>query len=263
MRARPEMGAGVERRVSCACFDGSSNPVCSPASWDAASLLLAVLAFANFVNDCVAAAGADERFASRKVAVRSLAVSPDGRFIAMVLVKDGKQQIWIRALDALESAPLAGTDNAADPFWSPDSRFIAFFADAKLKKIDRSGGPVQTLCDALAVLGGTWNRNGDILIAALTSAASSEAGGAVARFPGMPLPRDLSRLSAGWPSLRSHAQSHRKHNRVRIVARVNGRTGGTGESCPMSPRPKSWRRSRRPRGSHIVHPRRHADGIAV
>ena len=101
-----------------------------------------------------------------KSLVRSLAVSPDGRFIAVVLVKDGKQQIWIRALDALELAPLAGTDNAADPFWSADSQFIAFFADAKLKKIDRSGGPVQMLCDALAAVGGTWNRNGDILIGA-------------------------------------------------------------------------------------------------
>src|SRR5438309_3754868 len=73
----------------------------------------------------------------------SLAVSPDRREIAMVLVKDGKQQIWVRPLDTLEPTMLAGTDNAVDPFWSPDSRYIGFFADAKLKKIERSGGPVQ------------------------------------------------------------------------------------------------------------------------
>lgn len=120
-----------------------------------------------------------------KSRVRSLAVSPDGYFIAMVLVKDGKQQIWIRALDAQELAPLAGTDNATDPFWSPDSRFIAFFADAKLKKIDRSGGPVQTLCDALAAVGGTWNRNGDILIGALDQVERiSASGGALSKLPG-------------------------------------------------------------------------------
>jgi hypothetical protein len=120
-----------------------------------------------------------------KSLVRSLAVSPDGRFIAVVLVKDGKQQIWIRALDALELAPLAGTDNAADPFWSADSQFIAFFADAKLKKVDRSGGPVQTLCDALAAVGGTWNRNGDILIGALGQVERvSDAGGAKSKLPG-------------------------------------------------------------------------------
>ncbi len=120
-----------------------------------------------------------------KALVRSLAVSPDGRAIAMVLVKDGKQQIWVRTLDALEATPLAGTDNADDPFWSPDSRSIAFFADAQLKKIDRSGGPVQTLCDALGVLGGTWNGNGDILIGALWRVQRvSEAGGAVSDLPG-------------------------------------------------------------------------------
>jgi len=120
-----------------------------------------------------------------KSLVRSLAVSPDGSFVAIVLVKEGKQQIWIRALDALELTPLAGTENAVDPFWSPDSRFIAFFADARLKKIDRSGGPVQTLCDALGAVGGTWNRNGDILIGALSGLQRiSDAGGAVTDLPG-------------------------------------------------------------------------------
>jgi eukaryotic-like serine/threonine-protein kinase len=127
-----------------------------------------------------------------KSLVRSLAVSPDGRLIAVVLVKDGKQQIWIRALDALELAPLAGTDSAADPFWSADSQFIAFFADAKLKKIDRSGGPVQTLCDALAAVGGTWNRNGDILIGSLAQLQRvSDAGGAITKLPGHAEIREL------------------------------------------------------------------------
>jgi serine/threonine protein kinase/roadblock/LC7 domain-containing protein len=115
----------------------------------------------------------------------SLAVSPDGRSIAAVLVKDGKQQIWIRRLDAIEWNTLAGTENAADPFWSPDSRFIAFFADARLKKIESSGGPVQTLCDALAVLGGAWNRSGDILLGALWRVQRvSDAGGTVSDLPG-------------------------------------------------------------------------------
>ena len=119
-----------------------------------------------------------------KSLVRSLAVSPDGHFVAAVLVQGGKQQIWIRALDAPELTPLAATDNATDPFWSPDSQFIAFFADAKLKKIDRSGGPVQTLCDALGAVGGTWNRNGDILIGALSQVQRiSDAGGSVSGLP--------------------------------------------------------------------------------
>lgn len=122
----------------------------------------------------------------------SLAVSPDGRFVAVVLVKDGKQQIWVRALDSAEMTPLAGTDGAVNPFWSPDSRFIAFFADARLKKIERSGGPVQTLCDALAAVGGTWNRNGDILIGALEQVLRvSDAGGSPAKLPGHPAVTEL------------------------------------------------------------------------
>ena len=120
-----------------------------------------------------------------KSLVRSLAVSPDGSAIAMVLIKDGKQQIWVRRLGAMDATPLTGTDNATDPFWSPDSGSIAFFADGQLKKVDSSGGPVQTLCEALGVLGGTWNRNGDILLGALwTVQRVSDAGGPVTDLPG-------------------------------------------------------------------------------
>jgi Tol biopolymer transport system component len=120
-----------------------------------------------------------------KSLVRSLAVSPNGRFVALVLVKDGKQRIWVRALDAPDMTPLEGTDDAADPFWSPDSRFLAFFADSKLKKIERTGGPVQTLCDSLGAVGGTWNHKGDILIGALDQVQRvSESGGPLTKIPG-------------------------------------------------------------------------------
>ena len=114
----------------------------------------------------------------------SLAVSPDGRYIALVLVRQGKQQIWIRALADLELTPLAGTDGAAQPFWSPDSRTIGFFADARLKKIDRSGGLVPTQCDALGALGGGWNQYGDIVVGALNGIQRVPAvGGAMSDLP--------------------------------------------------------------------------------
>ena len=120
-----------------------------------------------------------------KSRVQSLAASPDGRHIAMVLVREGKQQIWVRALDAQDPAELAGTDGANDLFWSPDSRFIGFFADARLKKIHRSGGPVEILCDALAASGGAWSSNGEILFGGLAVLEKvSESGGAVSELPG-------------------------------------------------------------------------------
>src|SRR6266705_355377 len=74
--------------------------------------------------------------------------------------------LWMRQLDSLTSQPLAGTDGVtaqASMFWSPDNRFIGFFAGRKLKKIEVSGGPPQTLCDAPNARGGTWNRDGVIV----------------------------------------------------------------------------------------------------
>jgi serine/threonine protein kinase/Tol biopolymer transport system component len=95
-----------------------------------------------------------------------LAVSPDGHRIALVATSaDGRTLLWVRSLDTLNAQPLAGTEGAARPFWSPDSRFLAFFADGKLKKIDVSGGPPLTLCDAPDDRGGTWSQNGVIVFA--------------------------------------------------------------------------------------------------
>ncbi len=93
-------------------------------------------------------------------------ISPDGRRLAFT-AKDasGRILIWVRALDTLAPQALRGTDDAALPFWSPDSRSIAFFAQGKLKRIDVAGGPPQTLCDAPTGRGGTWNQEGLILFA--------------------------------------------------------------------------------------------------
>ncbi|HEY3171978.1 MAG TPA: protein kinase [Thermoanaerobaculia bacterium] len=93
-----------------------------------------------------------------------MAVSPDGQQVAFVAQRsEGARQLWLRAFDALEARPLAGTDGASKPFWSPDSRFLGFFAGGKLKRIAVSGGSPQTLCDAPSGRGGTWNRDGVIL----------------------------------------------------------------------------------------------------
>jgi serine/threonine protein kinase len=94
----------------------------------------------------------------------AMALSPDGRRMAFVARDDGgKEQLWIRALDALTAQPLAGSEGASHPFWSPDSRYVAFFSGGKLRKIDANGGPPQALCDASAGRGGTWGEDGTIL----------------------------------------------------------------------------------------------------
>jgi Tol biopolymer transport system component/predicted Ser/Thr protein kinase len=93
-----------------------------------------------------------------------LAVSPDGHRVAFAATSaDGKSLLWIRSLDALTGQALAGTEGAVRPFWSPDSRFLGFFADGKLKKIEVSGGPPITLCDASGGGGGAWGRDGVIV----------------------------------------------------------------------------------------------------
>jgi len=93
-----------------------------------------------------------------------LAVSPDGQRVAFVATgADGKSLLWVRPLDTLAAESLAGTDDATSPFWSPDSRFLGFFAGGKLKKIAVSGGPPITLCDTRDGNGGTWSRDGFIV----------------------------------------------------------------------------------------------------
>jgi eukaryotic-like serine/threonine-protein kinase len=92
------------------------------------------------------------------------AISPDGKRVAFVVTSGGKTQLWIRPLNSVIAQPLPGTDNADYPFWSPDSRSIAFADGSKLKKIDISGGPAQTLCDIPAPMrGGAWNNDGVIV----------------------------------------------------------------------------------------------------
>ena len=94
-----------------------------------------------------------------------MAFSPDGRKLAFTT--SGPQRgVWIRDLEALETRHLAGTENALALFWSPDSRFLAFGGGGQLKKIDVSGGPPQTLCEAGGVGMGSWSRDGVIIFGA-------------------------------------------------------------------------------------------------
>jgi Tol biopolymer transport system component len=95
----------------------------------------------------------------------SFALSPDGKSIVFVASGDGPPQLWLRRLDKAEAQPLAGTEGATYPFWSPDNRSIGFFANTKLKRLDLAGGPPRALADASNGLGGTWGLDNTILFA--------------------------------------------------------------------------------------------------
>ena len=118
-------------------------------------------------------------------------LSPDGRLLAYVAPDaNGRPTVWVRALDSLTERPVPGSAEAASPFWSPDGRWIAFFADGKLKKADLSSGAVISICDGIAAPPGTWNREDVILF---TGSAST-----IARVPaagGKPV--EVTRMAEG------------------------------------------------------------------
>jgi hypothetical protein len=97
-----------------------------------------------------------------------VAISPDGRRLVFAIRDSaGTGRLWIRPLDSFSAQPLPGTENAFWPFWSPDSRFIAFFAEGKLQKVAVGGGPPQVVCDAPDGRGGSWSKDGVIVFAPL------------------------------------------------------------------------------------------------
>jgi Tol biopolymer transport system component len=91
-------------------------------------------------------------------------VSPDGKHIVFS-AKDSvdKQMLYLRSLDEIEAHPLAGTEGAVHPFWSPDNQFVAFTSQGKLKKIDISGGSPIAICSSADSRGGSWSKEGVIV----------------------------------------------------------------------------------------------------
>jgi serine/threonine protein kinase/Tol biopolymer transport system component len=100
-----------------------------------------------------------------------IAVSPDGETIAMVARPDPQEtlSLYVRPVSAVTFRKLAGTENAAQPFWSPDSSTIGFVSGGRLKKVAASGAPPQEIgpIDG-AVFGGTWSADGTILFGSVT-----------------------------------------------------------------------------------------------
>ena len=104
----------------------------------------------------------------------TLTLSPDGRHVAFPAIgSDGHARIWIQDLDGEEAQPLAGTNISSDSppfFWSPDSRFVVFSGTGAIQKADVLDGKVQDVCDKPGpMIGGSWNRNDDIIFGSNTT----------------------------------------------------------------------------------------------
>jgi eukaryotic-like serine/threonine-protein kinase len=100
-----------------------------------------------------------------------IALSPDGKTAAYVVTLGERSGLWLRTLDGTVVRPLLGTEGAQSPFWSPDSKSLAFFTEGKLRRIDLASPAPTTICDTLGPgRGGTWTNDGRILFASLASA---------------------------------------------------------------------------------------------
>jgi Tol biopolymer transport system component/tRNA A-37 threonylcarbamoyl transferase component Bud32 len=92
-------------------------------------------------------------------------ISPDGRTLVVVAESsDGVSHLWIRELDARDVRRIEGTDGARDPFWSPDSRSIGYFTEARLWKVDVETGVTEALAVTANTRGGAWNEAGTIIV---------------------------------------------------------------------------------------------------
>ena len=149
----------------------------------------------------------------------SAVVSPDGEAIAFTAEEKGVFRLYVRSLSSAVSQPISGTEGAQYPFWSPDSRLLAFFADGKLRKVQIKGGasPPVTICDAEEIKGGSWGSAGMIVFAPNASSPLmrvSESGGA---------PRSVTQFD---PDLKEDSHRHPRFlpdgRHFLYLARVNG-----------------------------------------
>jgi len=142
--------------------------------WALAAILVVLLALSQFVLQNTSApgqtivatiplpAGTAPYYTSALEG--SFSVSPNGRLLVFsVALRDQEPQLWVRPLDSAEAVALPGTNFGEYPFWSPDSRWIAFFSDEKLKKVGLTGSPPDMICNAPNGRPGAWNDDGVVL----------------------------------------------------------------------------------------------------
>jgi hypothetical protein len=164
-------------------------------------------------------------------------ISPDGRKVAYV----GRSRLWVQALDQWEPQPLAGTEGAVRPFWSPDSRWIAYFRSELLLKVPAAGGPVVRVGGIPAVQApfgsnsGTWSEDGTIAVSLASGPLLRlpAAGGDVTSLPSLEPDGIIDLHDVEWlPDAALLATAHRatgidaivvvKDNTPRIVLEAAG-----------------------------------------
>jgi serine/threonine protein kinase len=162
------------------------------------------------------------------VQVPQFALSPDGRAIVFVANSPGADpMLWLRPMEQVAAHRLSGTESAELPFWSPDSRWVGFFAEGKLKKVPATGGPVQVLADVADPFGGSWGIDDSILFAKLSSSIFrvSSAGGIVTSVT-KPSHQEAHRWPQFLPDGRHflfHLQGGAEHRGI-YVGSVDGET---------------------------------------
>jgi eukaryotic-like serine/threonine-protein kinase len=132
-------------------------------------------------------------------------LAPNGQVLVFVgQRRTGPASLFLRRLDQLDAAPMPGTEGAHEPFFSPDGQWIAFFADAKLKKVALSGDAPLNICDTPDGRGGWWSADGSIVFAPFF--AGMDRGGLlrVSSNGGMPTPVTSladGEVAHGWPQV--------------------------------------------------------------
>ncbi len=128
-------------------------------------------------------------------------ISPDGRILAFDATDStGRNRIWVRPLNALQAHALAGTEGTKRGFWSPDGKYIAFFAEGKLMKVDVAGGPPQKICDAPTGADGTWSPEGVILFDGTGTDPIRRVPASGGAAVDLIKPADVKSAQVGWPA---------------------------------------------------------------
>jgi eukaryotic-like serine/threonine-protein kinase len=150
---------------------GGATPPVTPRvgqrlAWAAAFLTLAVLSgllAASYVRRPVERPEVRVEISTRSIPGASFALSPDGRRLVFGAADDGARRLWLQAFDTATVQPLPGTEGGTNPFWSPDSRSVAFFAGGKLMRLDIGSGSARPLANVISSRGGSWSKNDVIL----------------------------------------------------------------------------------------------------